>query len=84
MRDADYCTSPRQAWAWCAGIEGNVPASLLQMSDVVGVKQYCKWLIDVVGKDGGFIMCPGSVVDKVKPENLKAMVDFSREYGKYR
>jgi uroporphyrinogen-III decarboxylase len=65
-------------------IEGNVPASLLQMSDVAGVKKYCKWLIDVVGKDGGFIMCPGSVVDEVKPENLKAMVDFTHEYGKYR
>jgi uroporphyrinogen-III decarboxylase len=66
-----------------ACISGNVPASLLQMSDVAGVKEYCKWLIDVVGKDGGFIMGPGSVVDEVKPENLKAMIDFTREYGKY-
>jgi hypothetical protein len=65
-------------------ISGNVPASLLQTSDVAGVKKYCKWLIDVVGKDGGFIMGPGSVVDEVKPENLKAMVDFTREYGQYR
>jgi hypothetical protein len=65
-------------------ISGNVPASLLQMSDVDGVKKYCKWLIDVVGKDGGFIMGPGSVVDEVKPDNLKAMVDFTREYGRYR
>jgi uroporphyrinogen-III decarboxylase len=64
-------------------ISGNVPASLLQMSDVDGVKKYCKWLIDVVGKDGGFIMEPGSVVDEVKPENLKAMIDFTHEYGKY-
>ncbi len=64
-------------------ISGNVPSSLLQTSDVEGVKKYCKWLIDVVGKDGGFIMGPGSVVDEVKPENLKAMIDFTREYGKY-
>jgi hypothetical protein len=64
-------------------ISGNVPASLLQTSDVEGVKKYCRWLIDVVGKDGGFIMGPGSVVDEVKPENLKAMIDFTREYGKY-
>jgi len=64
-------------------ISGNVPASLLQMSDVDGVKKYCKWLIDVVGKDGGFIMGPGSVLDEVKTENLKAMIDFTREYGKY-
>jgi uroporphyrinogen-III decarboxylase len=65
-------------------ISGNVPASLLQTSDVKGVKEYCKWLIDVVGKDGGFILGPGSVVDEVKPENLKAMVDFTREYGQYK
>jgi hypothetical protein len=64
-------------------IEGNVPASLLQTSDVDGVKKYCKWLIDVVGKDGGLIVGPGSVVDEVKPENLKVMIDFTREYGKY-
>ncbi len=65
-------------------ISGNVPASLLQTSDVAGVKKYCKWLIDVVGKDGGFVMGPGSVVDEVKLENLTAMIDFTREYGVYR
>jgi hypothetical protein len=65
-------------------IQGNVPASLLQTGDVEAVKKYCKWLIDVVGKDGGFILGPGSVVDEVKIENLKAMIDFTHEYGKYR
>jgi uroporphyrinogen-III decarboxylase len=65
-------------------ISGNVPSSLLQTSDVEGVKKYCKWLIDVVGRDGGLIMGPGSVVDEVKPENLKAMIDFTHEYGEYR
>ncbi len=64
-------------------ISGNVPASLLQAGDVEEVKKYCKWLIDVVGKDGGLIMGPRSVVDEVKPENLKAMIDFTREYGRY-
>jgi hypothetical protein len=29
-------------------------------------------------------MGTGSVVDEVKPENLKAMLDFTKEYGKYR
>jgi hypothetical protein len=65
-------------------ISGNVPASLLQTSDIAGVKKYCKWLIDVVGKDGGLILGPGSVVDEVKPENLKAMIDFTHEYGRYK
>ena len=65
-------------------LSGNVPASLLQTGSVDDVKKYCKWLIDVVGKDGGLIVGPRSVVDEVKPENLKAMIDFTREYGKYK
>jgi hypothetical protein len=73
----------KQALGGRVCISGNVPASLLQTSDVEGVKKYCKWLIDVVGKDGGLIVGPGSVIDEVKAENLKAMVDFTREYGKY-
>ena len=64
-------------------ISGNVPSSLLQAGDVEGVKKYCKWLIDVAGKDGGLIVGPRSVVDEVKPENLKAMIDFTHEYGRY-
>jgi hypothetical protein len=65
-------------------IAGNVPSSLLQMGTPEDVKKYCKWLIDVLGKDGGYIMSPGSSIDEVKPENLKAMIEFTKEYGKYR
>ena len=64
-------------------IAGNVPSSILQMGTPEDVKKYCKWLIDVVGKDGGYIMSPGSSIDEVKPENLKAMIDFTKEYGRY-
>jgi len=65
-------------------IEGNVPSSLLQVGTVQDIKDYCKKLIDVVGKGGGYIMSPRSSTDEVKPENLKAMIDFTREYGVYR
>jgi hypothetical protein len=65
-------------------IEGNVPSTLLQMGTVQDVKDYCKKLIDIVGKDGGFILAPRSSTDEVKPENLKAMIDFTQEYGVYR
>jgi len=64
-------------------IEGNVPSTLLQMGSVEDVKDYCKKLIDVVGKDGGFILGPRSSTDEVKPENLKAMIEFTKEYGRY-
>jgi hypothetical protein len=65
-------------------IEGNVPSSLLQVGTVQQVKDYCKKLIDVVGKGGGFILSPRSSTDEVNPENLKAMIDFTQEYGVYR
>jgi len=64
-------------------IEGNVPSSLLQIGSVQDVKDYCKKLIDVVGKGGGYILGPRSATDKVKPENLKAMIEFTKEYGRY-
>jgi uroporphyrinogen-III decarboxylase len=65
-------------------IEGNVPSTLLQIGTVQEVKDHCKKLIDVVGKGGGFILAPRSSTDEVKPENLKAMITFTQEYGVYR
>jgi hypothetical protein len=65
-------------------IAGNVPVPALQLGTTEDVKRICKQLIDVAGKDGGYIMAPASSLDEVKPENLKAMIDFTQEYGKYR
>jgi uroporphyrinogen-III decarboxylase len=65
-------------------IRGNVPVSLLQTGTVQDVKDYMKDLIDVVGKDGGLIVCPRSSPEKSKPENLKTMIDFTKEYGVYK
>jgi hypothetical protein len=64
-------------------IEGNVPSSLLQFGTREDVIAYCRKLIDIVGKDGGYIISPRSSTDEVKPENLKAMIDFTKEYGIY-
>jgi hypothetical protein len=44
---------------------------------------YCKRLIDVVGKDGGYIMDAAAGFDDAKPENVKAMFDHTRKYGVY-
>jgi uroporphyrinogen-III decarboxylase len=66
-----------------ACIAGNVPISLLNTGKPDEVKAYCKKLIDVAGKDGGFIMASGAVIDQAKPENLRAMIEFTKEYGVY-
>ncbi len=65
-------------------ILGNVPSSMLQLGTPQEVKEYCKKLMDTVGKEGGFVMANGAFFDHAKPENLKAMVDFAKEYGVYR
>jgi len=65
-------------------IQGNLPSTLLQTGTVEDVKDYCKKLIDYVGKDGGYILSPRSSTDEVKPQNLRAMIDFTKEYGVYR
>ena len=64
-----------------ACIAGNVPLTLLSKGTPEAVREYCKMLIDTVGKDGGFIMGPGGDPMDGRIENIKAMIDFTREYG---
>ena len=67
-----------------ACISGIVPLALLCTGTPDEVKDYCKNLIDVAGKGGGFIMDAAATIDEAKPENIKAMEDFTKEYGVYR
>ena len=65
-------------------VKGNVPLSMLKTGTPGEVKEYCRKLIDVVGRNGGFIMDASTVVDDARPENLKAMFETTREYGVYK
>ena len=65
-------------------IKGNVPLSLLMVGTAEQVREYVKELIDVAGKGGGLIVDSSAVIDKAKPENIKTMMDFAKEYGVYR
>lgn len=66
-------------------IMGDVPATLLASGTASEVEAYCKKLIDVVGKGGGFILSSGCDVPvDAKLENVRAMVDTARKYGAYR
>jgi uroporphyrinogen-III decarboxylase len=64
-------------------IRGNVPLSVLATGKPEDVEASCKKLIDVVGKGGGYIMDSSTGLDDAKPENVKAMFEFTREYGVY-
>ena len=65
-------------------LQGNVPSSMVVTGDPKDVKEYCRKLIQEVGKGGGFILSAGSVADNPKLENLRAMMEAVREYGWYR
>lgn len=65
-------------------ISGMMPLSLLQVGTPDSVREYAKKLIDVVGKGGGFIMGPRSIMDEAKPELVKVWVEFTKEYGTYK
>jgi uroporphyrinogen-III decarboxylase len=67
-----------------ACIAGNVPTSLLRTGTAKAVKEYCRQLIEVCGKGGGFILTGGASLDKGKAENLKAMTEAAFEYGVYK
>ncbi|UCB45791.1 MAG: uroporphyrinogen decarboxylase [Spirochaetota bacterium] len=67
-----------------ACILGNMPLSILNLGTPDDVREYARKLIDDAAEGGGYIMANGAFFDNVKAENLKAMVDFTKEYGVYK
>lgn len=66
-------------------LSGGVPNTLLALGTPQEVRDYCKRLIDEIGADGGFIMDASAIVQNdAQIENVRAMTDFTREYGVYR
>ena len=64
-----------------ACIAGNVPVSLLCTATTDEVQAYCKNLLDVAGRDGGFIFSTGAGMQGAKAENVKVMIDFAKQYA---
>ena len=62
---------------------GNVSSSMLRLSKPEEVTDYCKKLIDGVGRDGGFVLSNGAFFDEAVPANVMAMVEAAKEYGVY-
>ena len=65
-------------------ISGGIPNDLLAFGSPDDVRGFCKKVIDGVARDGGYIMDASAIMqDDTKAENLRAMTDFTREYGVY-
>ncbi|MCD6303375.1 MAG: hypothetical protein J7M21_00250 [Planctomycetes bacterium] len=65
-------------------ISGGIPNFLLAYRSRREVEDYCKKVIDSVAADGGYILDAGAIVQNdAKVENIRAMTDFTRQYGVY-
>jgi len=64
-------------------LSGNVPTSLMVTGSYKETKEYCRKLIEVCAPGGGFILAGGAHCDQGNPDNLRAMMDAAKEYGKY-
>ncbi len=65
-------------------LSGGIPNALLSFGQPDAVRAYCRRVIDGVARDGGYIMDAGAIMqDDASVENVRAMTDFTREYGVY-
>ncbi len=65
-------------------IMGNVPITVIATGTPEQVKERCKDLIDYCGKGGGYILCSGTQLDDAQEDTVRAMVDFTKQYGVYK
>lgn len=65
-------------------LSGGIPNDLLIYGTEEEVRAYCKKIIDEVAKDGGHILDASAIIQNdAKIENVRAMTEFTREYGVY-
>ena len=65
-------------------LSGGLPNDLLAFGKPDDIRAHCKKVIDGVARDGGYIMDASAIMqDDTKAENLRAMTEFTREYGVY-
>jgi hypothetical protein len=65
-------------------LSGGIPNFLLAHGSPAQVRAYCKKVIDGVAGDGGYIMDASAIIQNdARVENIRAMTEFTREYGVY-
>lgn len=65
-------------------ISGGVPNEILAFGTPDEVRACCKKIIDEVAPNGGYIMDASAIMQNdTQIENVKAMTEFTREYGVY-
>jgi uroporphyrinogen-III decarboxylase len=63
---------------------GSVPLTMLQIASPSEVEEYCKKLIQVCGKGGGYILRTDTdYIQDANPKNVRVMVESVEKYGRY-
>lgn len=65
-------------------IIGNLPISIMVTGTPQQVKDGCRKLIEDCAPGGGYVLAASASMDRGNIENLHAMFDTAREYGKYK
>ena len=65
-------------------LSGGIRNDILAFGTPDDVRACCRNVIDAVAQDGGYIMDASAIMQNdTRIENLKALTDFTREYGVY-
>ena len=64
-------------------IAGNVPVTMMVTGKPAEVKERCRQLIETCAPGSGYILTAGAWMDIGNAENLRAMMEAAKEYGKY-
>ena len=65
-------------------LSGGIPNVLLSYGKPAEVREHCRKVIDGVAKEGGYIMDASAIMQNdTSVENMRALTDFTREYGVY-
>ncbi len=65
-------------------LSGGIPNWLLAYRTPDDIRAHCKKVIDGVAQDGGYIMDASAIIQNdARVENIRAMTEFTREYGAY-
>jgi hypothetical protein len=65
-------------------LSGGIGNEILATGSRKDVEERCRFVIDSVARDGGYIMDAGALLlSDAKIENVKAMIDFTLDYGTY-
>ncbi len=64
-------------------IAGGMPTSMLHVGTPDQIRARTKEMIDKVGKGGGYIMTSSTSFNDAPPENVKAWIEATKEFGVY-